>query len=135
MSRVAATLLVLPLLASCGTEARLDPATAQQMGEARQQAEEAQQAVAALKDQVASLESRLNDRDETSKAARARTTKVVDRLWASLAKVRQGLRDAAGSADDAAGAAASALAEAQAATKELSVLQDRFDYHLTHGNG
>ena len=135
MRRLMASVLVLPLLAACGDQDALDPAAAERMEPAHEEAESARAAVRSLRERVAELEADLEAADGASSEARSQLQEVAERLWASLRKVRSSIGEVRSSASDAAGAASAALVEAEAAAKDLSVLRERFDYHLSQSGG
>jgi predicted nucleic acid-binding Zn-ribbon protein len=136
MRRLAAgALLVLPLLAGCGSEDALDPAAAEQLEQARVDADEAMDAVRDLRSRIAELEDELSDSSASASDAGHRLDEVTDRLWASLRKIREQISGVRSDAGDASSEAAQALSEAVGAAKDLSVLQERFDYHLEHDHG
>jgi hypothetical protein len=67
----------------------------------------------------------------------ARLATLRERLWASISSVRTGLGDARSMSGAAAAEADDALARAGQVARDLSVLQQRYDYHLRryHGGG
>ena len=135
MRRLMASVLVVPLLAACGDQETIDPAAAERMEQAQEEAESAMAAVRSLRERVAELETDLEAAEGSASEARSKLDEVAERLWASLRKVRSSIGEAEASASDAAGAASAALVEAEAAAKDLSVLQERFDYHLSQSGG
>lgn len=98
----------------------------------------------AAADDVARLERRVGDltaelrelkagSDRAARQAAART----DRLWEAVARLRRGLAGMAQDLEGATTASDAAAAEVAAAVRELSVLTERYDYHLRryHGGG
>jgi chromosome segregation ATPase len=75
-------------------------------------------------------------KDDNAHAA-ARLERVTGALWASLKKLRGTVADARSGSNSALADAESALQRAESAARDLSVLTDRFDYHLRadHGGG
>ncbi|MCA1706912.1 MAG: hypothetical protein LC808_28075 [Actinobacteria bacterium] len=128
----AALLLVLPLTASCGIGRAEDTAATERTEQAEQGAARALDAATSLRRRVAELERELSGDADAASAANERLDEISGRLWASLKKVRAEIRAASGSASDE---AAAALGEAQEVARELSVLKERFDYHLVHDHG
>lgn len=135
MYRMTALLLILPFIAACGTAEALDPAAAKKLEQAQQSADRAEKAVAVLQTRVAELEGELRAAGNSAAGARKRLAQVSERLWSSLKKARTAAGEVRSTASGAAGSAASALATALQAAKELTVLKDRFDYHLVHDHG
>jgi uncharacterized protein (DUF3084 family) len=119
------------LLAGCGSGSA-EPATDDQ---ARTLAADAAQALSRLEDQTQALTDRVKELETTRDRSGERLGRVTDRLWTSLTKLRASLADLQGMSEEAAADASSALAEAQAAARDLAVLDSRFDYHLSHDHG
>jgi outer membrane murein-binding lipoprotein Lpp len=120
------------LFAGCGPGSD-QPATDDQ---ARTLAADAAQAIAQLEDETKALTDRVAELESTGDRAGERIDTVSDRLWASLTKLKESLNEMKGISEDAAAQANSALAEAQAAARDLAVLDSRLDYHLRqHGGG
>ena len=130
---VAALCVVLLALAGCGSEDR--PATADD--EAREQAAAAHAAVESLETRTQELEDRIAEVEDAGSRLEARLEKVSERLWKSLGKARSSVDEVRESSGSALSQVSSALAEARAAARELTILQNRFDYHLRsdHGGG
>jgi len=86
--------------------------------------------LAAVKKDVAALE---KDNDRMG----ARLERVTDSLWASLKNVRGLVAEARTGSNSALAEVGSALERAESAARNLSVLEDRFEYHLRtdHGGG
>ncbi|MEA2460674.1 MAG: hypothetical protein QOH90_851 [Actinomycetota bacterium] len=133
MSRMAAALLlILPLTASCGIGRADDTAATERVEQAEREAARAVAAVSSLRARVGELEAALGGADDAAAGVTRKLDDISGRLWASLKKVRAEIRTARSSASDE---AASALAEAQQVARDLSVLKERFDYHLVHDHG
>ncbi|MFP5352422.1 MAG: hypothetical protein ACLGIB_07665 [Actinomycetota bacterium] len=120
-------------LSACGSEA--PPAAADD--QAREQAAAAEAAVESLRETVDALEERIADLERSGSRYEARLDSVTERLWGSLGTVRSSLQEARDESGSALEQVASALAEARAAARELTILENRFDYHLRsdHGGG
>ena len=93
---------------------------------------EAQAQIAALEERTQELEA---DLAETTAEASDddlafRMNLVTERLWKSLAKLRGAVAESRSSGNAAASDAASAAANAGAALRELTILENRFEYHL-----
>ena len=86
--------------------------------------------LAAVKKDVAALQ---KDNDRMG----ARLERVTDSLWASLKNVRGLMAEARAGSNEALAEVGSALERAESAARNLSVLEDRFEYHLRtdHGGG
>jgi hypothetical protein len=130
-SRAITIVAALAVLTACGSDAgadRTDPADAA----ARAQAAEALDRVASLTDRVERLGSELRDQE---RAQRRLADGIETRLGVLAERLREAL-DAVRVAAESAGADADA-AEAQIGgiARNLSVLKERFDYHLRNGGG
>ena len=130
-SRVIAIVAALAVLTACGSDAgstRTDPADAA----ARAQAEEALDRVASLTDRVERLGSKLQAQERAQRRTvggiKTRIGVLAERLQEALAAVRAAA-DSAGADADAAAAQIGGIA------RNLSVLKERFDYHLRNGGG
>lgn len=98
--------------------------------------DDAMREVALLRQHTTKLEARLGKLEEDGTAVSDRLERVSDRLWSSVAKLRAALARAESDASSARTDVASALANATAAARSLSVLENRFEYHLRqHGGG
>jgi hypothetical protein len=86
--------------------------------------------LSAVKKDVAALQ-----KDNTRMGARLE--RVTDSLWASLKNVRGLVAEARSGSNEALAEVGSALERAESAARNLSVLEDRFEYHLRtdHGGG
>ena len=99
------------------------------------------EAVEALEDRIAELETEISDDLEAEGAGRAKLDGRLDRLAAklerSLERLREALEGVRGGSAEARDAAASALSTARSVASELSVLEERYNYHLRryHGGG
>ena len=104
---------------------------------ATERAVAAQAAVADLSADVERLEQRLAAITRDGDRSAERLGRVKESLWASLGRVRSDLAAARSGSKEALASVGSAVAEAQAAARKLSVLEDRFEYHLRadHGGG
>lgn len=123
------------LLPACGsgedTDASQEAAAAQSklLDDALQQIEALQQRTDELEAEMAAVA------DERDRAV-GRVDRVRDRLWSALAKLREDISAAKASAGSASSAASSAAANAGAAVRDLTILENRFEYHLRrHGGG
>ena len=100
--------------------------------------QEAQTQIDALEDRTEQLEAELAE--ATAEAAGddldLRLDRASERLWASVTKLREALSETKAAGDSAAEDAGSALANASAALRDLTILENRFEYHLRrHGGG
>jgi uncharacterized protein YoxC len=124
--------LVLP---ACGPGEETDEAERA----AAEQAERLDEALGEIEDlklRTQELEDELAVIEDDRQAKAADLDRVSERLWASLAKLRGALADAKASVDSASSEASSALANAGAAAREVTILENRFEYHLRqHGGG
>ena len=130
-SRAIAIVAALAVLTACGSDAgadRTDPADAA----ARAQAAEALDRVASLTDRVERLGSELKARERAQPrmvdGLETRMGVLAERLREALAAVRAAAESAGADADAAA-------AEIGGIARSLSVLKERFDYHLRNGGG
>ena len=130
-SRAIALVGSLAVLTACGSDAssgRGDVALA----EARAEMVAAIDEVRALARRVDELESErvTQERSRQRMAARfkARIGDLAGRVGEALASVRESTDSAAASAD-------SAVAQIGSIARDLSVLEERFDYHLRNSNG
>ncbi|HWL66308.1 MAG TPA: hypothetical protein VNP73_10080 [Actinomycetota bacterium] len=103
----------------------------------RTQAAAATEAVARLEAQVADLKADLRALDRSGDRTGARLGKATTALWGSLDRLRTSLKDQRGATSAANQEALAALERAESAARNLSVLEDRFEYHLRsdHGGG
>jgi chromosome segregation ATPase len=137
MRRGAAAVAILAVLGACGDAEALDPAVERRIEQALERAEDAEKSVAGLERRIENLSARLtaaeDARDELAAVLDAKTS----RLRRAIRDARAAIDGARGSADSAAHEASSALAEARKAARDLSVLGQRYDYHLKryHGGG
>lgn len=135
---IGVVLLVLALaaliLSACGREISHEATRA--AAEQGRLLEEARAEIAALEERTRELEESLARVEDQRDIAGTRVDRVSERLWSSLAKLREALSETKASGKSAAGDAASALANASAALRDLTILENRFEYHLRqHGGG
>ena len=98
---------------------------------------EAQLQIKALEERTEQLET---DLAAATAAARSddlavRVDLVSERLWASLSKLREATTKSKAAGSAAASDAASAAANAGAALRALTILENRFEYHLRQLGG
>lgn len=120
------------LWARAGSDAGLGAAQA-----ARVDAAQAQAAVERLSGEVTRLEKQVAALEADNAKSLERVDKVKESLWAALARLRVSVNEAAAGSKGAEAKIQSALDEAASAARALSVLEDRFEYHLRsdHGGG
>lgn len=130
-SRAIAIVAALAVLTACASDAgsaRSDPADAA----ARAQAAEALDRVASLADRVERLGSEIQGQERAQR-------RIVDRIETRLGVLAERLREALAAvrvAAESAGADAdAAAAQIGGIAGNLSVLKERFDYHLRNSNG
>jgi outer membrane murein-binding lipoprotein Lpp len=101
------------------------------------QASSATEAIDALSERLKAVRKDIAALEAGNERAAARLDRVTGSLWASLRKTRGLVAEARAGSSDALVEAESALQRAESAARNLSVLQDRFDYHLRvdHGGG
>ncbi|MFN2525998.1 MAG: hypothetical protein ABR505_07010 [Actinomycetota bacterium] len=120
-------LVGLVLLALIG--AGCTPGAADEVQASKREAAAASQAVDELTQRVADLESRLT-------GAEGRFERELEDALGRLSRIREGLRTALGNVRETAeSAAAGALARAEETLRQLTVLEDRFEYHLRRTSG
>jgi hypothetical protein len=114
-----------------------EPVSDPELRSLRAEAAQASAAVARLESRVADMRSDLKTLDASNERMRSRLGKVSTGLWGSLDRLRASLREARGTAAGANQEAMAALERAENAARNLSVLEDRFEYHLRsdHGGG
>lgn len=97
----------------------------------------AEAAVAELSTELDRLEDRLGAATEDNGRFAARMERVREALWSSLQSLRGELAQARAGSKEALAGVGAAASEAQAAARQLSILEDRFEYHLRadHGGG
>lgn len=134
MKRALATLLLILALGACGDEG--SPTGALKDEEARKLASDSMRAVDLLEERAAELERELSEmRSERGDVARRLDT-VTQRLWSSLAKLREALTEVKDGNEAAASEASAAAGQAASAARALTILENRFEYHLRqHGGG
>ena len=112
---------------ACGDERSTDSSSSE---EARTVAVEATEAVADLESRIDDLVADL-DRVEAARQSFAdKFDRIHKDLRDSIANLRASLSDATSDASSARDAANRALAELDSAMERLSVLENRFDYHV-----
>ena len=86
----------------------------------------------ALEERAGLLEADLAEATAASRSddLALRMEEVTARLWASVKKLRAALSESRSTGKAAASDAASAAANAGAALRELTILENRFEYHL-----
>lgn len=97
----------------------------------------AEEAVADLQRELNGVESRLDDLTADRKQLSGRLERVSTALWDSLRRLRGDVAAAADGSKSALARVEDAAADAEGAARQLSVLEDRFEYHLRqdHGGG
>ncbi len=89
-----------------------------------------------LQERTVELEAELAELADGRQATGTQLDRVSGRLWASMAKLRAALAKARSTGSSASSDAAAALANASAVMRDLSILENRFEYHLRqHGGG
>jgi hypothetical protein len=136
--------VALLLAVACGGPEGLAPSARDRLETATDVAEQARDEARAASDLAEELEGQVDDLTaDLHRAAKARRQMVGrlallrERLWASVGIVRDGLGEARSVSGAAAAEADDALARAAEVARDLSVLQQRYDYHLRryHGGG
>lgn len=115
------------VVAACGSE---EPDASAALEEAQQAAEEANEAVADLETRVDDLVADLDRLDAQGRNFSDKFDRIHKDLRDSIANLRESLSGAKSDASDARSTADSALGEVNASLERLSVLENRFDYHL-----
>lgn len=94
-------------------------------------------AIEALDERIADLEDDLLSETGDRSKLDARLDALGDRLDRALERLKESLEGVRTGSAEARDSAASALANAQAVASDLSVLEERYDYHLRryHGGG
>ena len=123
-------IIVLLALAGCGRGGAGDGAEAQEAAATQQQLDEATEAIEDLETELAELRDSVAAADERAGKTAARLDTISQRLWSSMARVRESVSEAKGMGADASAGASSALDQAAVAIRDLAVLENRFDYHL-----
>jgi ABC-type transporter Mla subunit MlaD len=133
----APTLIVAALLlSSCGVAGGVDEATKQGLEGARAEARRALARAGRLEDRLQGLAHDLKAARGDLAALQRRVGRRQERLDGAVSQLRSALRDLRQTSSEAVEGAAEALAAAGRATRDLSVLTRRFDYHLkSHGRG
>jgi hypothetical protein len=135
-----AVVVVVALLAAGGAWAWARAGAADGLGAAREasaRAAAAEVAAAEVSEDLAALERRLGAATEGNERLANRMERATEALWSSLRNLRGELAAARAGSKEALAGVGAAAAEAHAAAKQLSVLEDRFEYHLRadHGGG
>ena len=135
MKRALATLLLILALGACGEDGSPTGAILEDE-EARKLASDSMRAVDLLEERADELEAELEELRSGRSEAADRLETVTQRLWSSLSKVREALAEVKGGNAAAASEASSALSQASSAARSLTILENRFEYHLRqHGGG
>ncbi|MDQ3645384.1 MAG: hypothetical protein M3345_00445 [Actinomycetota bacterium] len=127
---VVAVVLVAP---ACGREA--SDAQTKAAAEQAQLLDETRAELEVLTERTEELGSHLDELEAGREDAAAQLDRVSERLWASLAKVREAVSEAKSAGGAASSDADSALANASAALRDLTILENRFEYHLSQHGG
>ena len=134
MYRAFALVLVAALaFVACGDEE--SGPTQEDLDAARAAASEAAEAVDRLETRVESLEDDLASADDAAADVAARLRKATKSLRASLGDLRASLGDIRATASDAVSSAEAAAGQVGAVARDLSVLEDRFNFHLSKHGG
>ena len=130
-SRAIGIVTALAVLTACGSDADsapIDPADAA----ARAQAAEALDGVASLTDRIERLGSELQDQE---RAQRRMIDEIKTRIGVLAERLREALGAVRAAAESAGADADAAAAQIGGIARNLSVLGERFDYHLRNGGG
>ena len=134
MKRALATLLLILALGACGDDSPTGALLKDT--EARELASDSMRAVDLLEERAGELEAELEELRSGRSEAADRLETVTQRLWSSLSKVREALAEVKDGNAAAASEASSALSQASSAARSLTILENRFEYHLRqHGGG
>lgn len=130
MFRAAAALVLVALAAVACGEDKPAVATEAELEAARQETQEALEAIDSLEGRIAGLESEIERKDRSTDDLVTGLSETLDQLKASLKRIKA-------SASQASSAAQAAAGEISSAVRRLTVLEDRYDYHLKryHGGG
>ena len=137
MYRALAPILVMALVAAfalgaCGDEG--SGPTQEDLDEARAEATAATEAVEELEARLETLENELDDSTEATDRLTKQLRTATEKLRSSVGDLRGSLSEIRSIASGAAGDADSAVAQIGAVANDLSVLEDRFNFHLrSHG--
>lgn len=129
-----AALVAVTLLGACGDSGAGDSDAVEQASAARRAADEALDLIEDLEKRADDLETRVRASDRQRGRLAERLAEIHDSLKASIANLKASLDGAEADASSASGSASDALAQVDAALKRISVLQNRFDYHLRSGD-
>ena len=132
--------VALALLAAAGAWTWARAGAEEGLGAARSAGARAAAAEAALEDlttEVEALERRMAVLTKDNDRFVTRMGRVRESLWGSLQRLRADLAAARSGSREALAGAGAAADEARSAARQLSVLEDRFEYHLRadHGGG
>ncbi|MGH2695194.1 MAG: hypothetical protein ACRDJJ_10340 [Actinomycetota bacterium] len=126
MKAASAALVALVLLAGCGGDPESRPDGSQAAG---------QPGLDSLEDRIVELEGLVDDLGASDDRLATRLRRTTQRLQGSVSALRSSLRaaeeDAGGALDDA----GAALSRVEQVARDLSVLTERYDYHLKRYHG
>ena len=135
MKRALATLLVVLALGSCG-EGGSTSGDLLKDEEARKLASDSMRAVDLLEERAGELEAELDELRSDKEQTAERLDAITQRLWSSLAHLREALSEAKEGNAEAVSEASAAAGQAASAARALTILENRFEYHLRqHGGG
>ena len=117
------------VLAACGDSGSDGDVSAMT---ADHKAAQALAAIDELQDHADDLSKRIADLENQRSDMKDRIERVAARLQAALDQLLESVSERKGAIDSATSAANDALTRAQSALDGLSVLENRFDYHLKH---
>lgn len=120
--------LAVSSLTACGRDENSDASSS--TGESLAIAEEASQAVADLEERADELADDLDRIDGDRRALSKKLERIHNDLRDSIANLRASISDVESDASSARDSAQNALSEIQSALERLSVLENRFNYHL-----
>lgn len=130
MVRAAALMVVIvALFVACGDDGETRAAD-ERVTDVIRQAEDTAATVDALTSTVEDLEAELDDLRSEGEDASAALKALRKKLNGALADLRTSLKDAKGKGDAAQASAASAASRAAEIARELTILEDRFNFHL-----
>jgi TolA-binding protein len=126
MKAASSALVALVLFAGCGGDPEPRPGAS---------ATASQEDLASLQDRVAELEDLVDDLREGDDRMAARLRATTTRLGDSVSSLRSSLQSAEDDATDALADAGAAAARVEQVARDLSVLTERYDYHLRRYHG
>ncbi|MGI8774010.1 MAG: hypothetical protein ACR2KQ_03170 [Actinomycetota bacterium] len=138
MMRAIALLLVVSALGACGDDGDIvDTAAAEEVQAAQAEASDAAAAVARLETRIEALEEQLDAAAAAGSKAGKRLDYLAGRLKSSVEDLRGSMREVRGVADGAAAEMSAAVSKVAEVARRLTVLEDRFNFHLKkeHGGG